>query len=250
MLIDVILVPPAAVSKSPEGQIAVVLDILRASSTIVTALGNQALRVIPVVEPQEAFQLRHKAGDCILGGERKGYKIDGFDLGNSPAEYSEENIAGRTIVLSTTNGTKAALWAKEACKIIIGSFLNMDAVCDHITSRPNDITIVCAGREGNPSLEDMACAGMIVSMIGSTYQLTDAAKAAWYTFEKARQTGLTAFVSQTEHGRYLNEIGMGSDIALCTNLNKFPILPELKDGAITLKLPKSNTQTVYWPLTF
>ena len=235
MLIDVILVPPAVGSKSPEGQVAVILDILRASSTIVTALGNQARRVIPVVEPEEAFRLRHKVGDCILGGERKGYKIAGFDLGNSPAEYSEENIAGKTIVLSTTNGTKAALWADKAREVIIGSFLNMDAVCGHITSSPYDITIVCAGREGNLSLEDMACAGMIVSLVGTNYQLTDTAKAAWYTFEKARQMGLTAFVSQTEHGRYLNEIGMGSDIALCTNLNKFPILPELKDGAITLK---------------
>lgn len=236
MLIDVILIPPSAGDKSLAGQIAVVLDILRATSTIVTALANQAHRVIPVLEPEEAFELRQKFGttDCILGGERKGFKIAGFDLGNSPYEYSKEKVAGKTIVLTTTNGTRAARWAEGASKVIIGSFLNVAAICNHIVTSPNDVTIVCAGRQGDLSLEDTACAGMIVSLIGSNYDLTDNAKAALFTFEKAWQIGLTSFVGQTQHGRYLKEIGMESDIALCTNLNSIPVVPKLKDGDITI----------------
>lgn len=238
MLIDVILLPALAGIKPLPGQIAIILDILRATSTMVTALGNHAKQVIPVSEPETAFELQRKigAGQCILGGERKGYKITGFDLGNSPAEYMEAKVSGKTVILCTSNGTKAALWAKEAREVIIGSFLNMGAICDYIQSKgPDaacDISIVCSGREGHFSLEDFTGAGMIVSLAGSDYELTDTAKVARYAYEKARESGLTSFVGQAEHGRYLKEIGMESDIALCTELNKYPILPRMADGII------------------
>jgi 2-phosphosulfolactate phosphatase len=237
-LIDVILWPALADNRPFAGQTAIVLDILRATSTMVTALGNHALEVIPVAEPEAAFKLQQKAGieRCLLGGERKGYKIPGFDLGNSPAEYTEAKISGRTVVLCTSNGTKAALWAKEAREVLIGSFLNMIAICDYLKSCqvPNDITIVCSGREGNFSLEDFTGAGMIVHLTGSNCELTDTAKVALLTYEKSRESGLTAFVGQAEHGRYLKEIGMESDIALCTDLNRYPILPRMVDGVIRL----------------
>lgn len=242
MLIDVIMVPQQAGNRLIKGQTAIILDILRATSTIVTALGNKARQIIPVVEPEAAFQLKQAIGaeDCVLGGERKGYKINGFDLGNSPAEYLEVNVSGKTVILCTSNGTKAVLWTREAREVIIGSFLNMKIICDYLKSSidngsiANDLFIVCSGREGNFSLEDFTGAGMIVSSIGSNCELTDTAKTAQFTFENAREIGLTAFVSQAEHGRYLKEIGMESDIALCTTLNEFPILPRLVDGVIKL----------------
>lgn len=238
MLIDVILLPALTGTRALSGQIAIVLDILRATSTMVTALGNHALEVIPVAEPKAAFDLQQRIGveRCILGGERKGYKIPGFDLGNSPAEYTEAKISGKTVILSTSNGTKAALWAKEAREVLIGSFLNMGAICDYLQSCPvpKDITIVCSGREGNFSLEDFTGAGMIVSLAGSNCELTDTAKVALFTYEKARESGLTVFVGQAEHGRYLKEIGMESDIALCTELNQYPILPRMGEGAIRI----------------
>lgn len=242
MLIDVILLPSLTVTPPLSGRITVVLDILRATSTMVTVLGNHAAALIPVAEPEAAFELQRKigAGQCILGGERKGYKIPGFDLGNSPAEYKEATVSCKTVILCTSNGTKAVLWAKEAQEVIIGSFLNMGVICDTLKSCsgdrsiPKDITIVCAGREGNFSLEDFTGAGMIVSLAGSNCELTDTAKVALLTYEKSRESGLTAFVGQAEHGRYLKEIGMESDIALCTALNKYPILPKMVDGIIRL----------------
>lgn len=240
MLIDVILLPALADAQPLSGKIAIVLDILRATSTIVTALGNHAKQVIPVSDPEAAFELRRKIGtkQCILGGERKGYRISGFDLGNSPAEYEEIKISGKTVILCTSNGTKAALWAKEAREVVIGSFLNMGAICDYIHTNTHDgadnISIVCSGREGNFSLEDFVGAGMIVRLAGPNNELTDTAKVAQLTYEKARESGLTAFIGQAEHGRYLKEIGMESDIALCTELNKYPILPKMVNGIIML----------------
>lgn len=238
MPIDVIMVPQQAGNQLIKGQTTIILDILRATSTMVTALANQARQIIPVMEPEAAFQIRQTIGaeNCILGGERKGYKLNGFDLGNSPAEYLEANVSGKNVILCTSNGTKAVLWTREAREVIIGSFLNMKVICDYLKSSyiTSDIFIVCSGREGNFSLEDFTGAGMIVSAIGSNYELTDRAKTAQFTFEKAWEIGLASIVSQTEHGRYLKEIGMESDIAWCTTLNKFPILPRLVDGVIKL----------------
>jgi 2-phosphosulfolactate phosphatase len=242
-LIDVIILPGFAGAKSPAtGQIAIVLDILRATSTMVTALGNHAEGLIPVAEPEAAFALQQKfgAGQCILGGERKGYKIPGFDLGNSPAEYTATAVSGKTVVLCTSNGTKAVLWAKKAQEVLIGSFLNMTAICNYIKSQlntgttPIDITIICSGREGTFSLEDFTGAGMIVSLAQTGCELSDTAKAALYAYEKARETGLTTFVGQTGHGSYLKEIGMEPDIALCTEIDKYPIVPRMVDGAIRI----------------
>jgi 2-phosphosulfolactate phosphatase len=236
VLVDVVLSPQLAGNKQLREQVIVVLDILRATSTIVTALGNQALQVIPVVEPGEAFEWKKKIGTdrCLIGGERQGYKIDGFNLGNSPGEYLGTIVAGKVIILCTSNGTKAINWAKEAREVVIGSFLNMATVVEYLRMNGRyDITVICSGREGDLSLEDLAGAGMIVDAL-SDYALTDTAKIARYTYEKAKDTGITAFVGQTEHGQYLQKIGMETDIACCTALNKFPILPIFKDEVIRI----------------
>ncbi len=236
MLVDVILAPQLAGNKQFYGQIIVVLDILRATSTIVTALGNRALQVIPVVEPGEAFERQKKTGpdSCLIGGERRGYKVEGFDLGNSPGEYSEPRIAGKVIILCTSNGTKAINWAKEAHEVIIGSFLNIAVIVEYLKSNRNhDITVICSGREGDLSLEDLAGAGMIVASL-SEHMLTDRAKISRYTYDKAVNMGITAFVEQTEHGQYLTKIGMEADIGFCTALNKFPLLPKFRDGIIKI----------------
>lgn len=222
MTIDVVLIPQEFKQKRLQGQVTVVLDILRATSTIVTALNNHALRVIPVVEPEEALALQQEIGieDCVVGGERKGFIIKDFNYGNSPAEYTIDNVAGKTIVLCTSNGTKAIHWANEAREVIIGSFLNMATILEYLQSIQDDITIICAGREGNLSLEDLVAAGMIVSAL-TDRTLSDTAKVALYAFEKAKAIGLTLFVGQTEHGCYLQACGMEADIALCTELNKY-----------------------------
>ncbi|HEX3045033.1 MAG TPA: 2-phosphosulfolactate phosphatase [Bacillota bacterium] len=240
MRIDVALTPQLINrSQTQTGQTVVVLDILRATSTIVTALGNQARKVIPVVEPAQVVEIKNSRPDetIIAGGERSGFKIEGFDLGNSPAEYSPEKVAGKDVILCTTNGTKAINLAKGAREIFIGSFLNMGVLVKYLQNNALDILIVCSGRDGNISLEDLAGAGMIVQALESTSSerfLTDPAKIARYTYEQARATGLEEFVGQTEHGKYLREIGLGADILRCAVLNKYPILPRFENGEIKI----------------
>ncbi|MCL6588960.1 MAG: 2-phosphosulfolactate phosphatase [Firmicutes bacterium] len=243
MKIDVALTPQLINrAQNLAGQIVVVLDILRATSTIVTALGNQARKVIPMVEPDQVFEMKKKfpSGQTITGGERGGFKIEGFDLGNSPAEYSAEKVAGKDVILCTTNGTKAINLVLGAREILIGSFLNAGTVIKRLQAATPDILIVCSGRDENPSLEDLAGAGMIIQALDSASpgrRLTDTAKIARYVYEQARVTGLEEFVGQTEHGQYLREIGMGVDILRCTTLNKFLILPRFENGEIRAFLP-------------
>lgn len=215
----------------------VVLDVLRATSTIVTALSHGAIEVIPVLEPVEAVDLLRGIGstDCVTGGERKGYKIEGFDFGNSPLEYTEDSISGKKVILTTTNGTKAIKWVQGAAEVLIGSYLNVSAIADYLREDQRDTVIVCSGREGNFSLEDLACAGKITALLKEaipSLEMSDAAQTACWISERADQTGLEKFIGETEHGRYLKEIGMASDIKACSALDQHPILPHYRNGKI------------------
>jgi 2-phosphosulfolactate phosphatase len=161
---DVLLVPGNNLNLTAKK--VVVIDVLRATSTIVTALGNKALEIIPVIEPSEVIDLIKKLGpgECLTGGERKGLKIEGFDMGNSPAEYKKERVEGKKIIISTTNGTKAIKSTQGAAEVYIGSFLNVRAVVDHLREGDQDIIIICSGRDQNLCLEDLACAGMMIQL--------------------------------------------------------------------------------------
>ncbi len=236
MQIEVLAYPPASGGNFTDKTV-IVIDVLRATSTIVTALGNQALEIIPVVEPSEVAELVRNIGprECLTGGERKGLKIEGFDLGNSPTEYHEEKVRGKKIILCTTNGTKAIKWAQGAAEVLIGSFLNLQLVVEHIQDKNQDLIIVCSGRDQGVCLEDLVCAGMIIKQLdlNNLSDLSDSAKIAYFVYEKAGKK-LEQFIKQTQHGRYLTEIGMESDIKECLNLNKYPILPKYIKGKISI----------------
>jgi 2-phosphosulfolactate phosphatase len=233
--IDVLIVPDGNLSLTDKK--VVVIDVLRATSTIVTALGNKALEIIPAIEPAEVADLVRVIGskECLIGGERKGLKIEGFDLGNSPAEYTEEQVSGKRLILCTTNGTKAVKSAQGAAEVCIGSFLNIEVVVDYLQDSTQDIVLICSGRDQNLCLEDMACAGAMIHSLQASIRpmLTDAAKLALYVYEKAAPD-LAGFVNQTQHGHYLQEIGMGEDIGRCLALNKYPIIPKYINGRISL----------------
>jgi Phosphosulfolactate phosphohydrolase and related enzymes len=235
--VDVLVVPPGQMNANLAEKNVVVIDVLRATSTIVTALGNQAIEIIPVAEPVEVADLIRKLGpkEYLTGGERKGLKIEGFDLGNSPAEYTGERVGGKKLILCTTNGTKAIKAAQGAAEACIGSFLNAAAVIDHLRDGTRDITLICSGRDQNLCLEDLACAGWMVRSLqtGNNLELTDAAKLALYVWEKA-EPDLEGFIEQTRHGQYLQEIGMGEDIGRCLNMNQYPIIPRYDQGRIKL----------------
>jgi len=172
-----------------------------------------------------------------LGGEREGTKIEGFYLGNSPREYKKETVKDKTIIVSTTNGVKTLEMAKDARKIIIGSFLNLQAVCNYCTNYQGDILIICAGRDGRFSLEDTACAGMIIHSLRDVFpgnhQGVDANLTAQLLYEKFGHNILET-LRKSQHGRYLESIGLSEDLKFCSQLDFYHIVPILRDGIISI----------------
>ena len=235
---------------------AVIIDILRASSTMITALQNGATRVIPCGTTEEAFRLRDRSpqDSILLGGERGGVKIQGFDFGNSPAEYNTVAVAGRTVVFTTTNGTKAILKASTAATILIGAFLNRAAIADRLRQEHRNTHLVCAGTDGIVTGEDVLFAGAIVdelighnvpesqNSVSASWTLNDSAVMAWSLWRKTvadiaqgdakTPTQLTSeqlaqAMRNTQGGRNLVSLGYDSDISLCSQLDQFRIIPEL-----------------------
>lgn len=227
---------------SLKGKTVVVVDVLRASTTICAALKNGAKEIIPVVTLETATKIASNLfdGQFLLGGERQGKIIDGFDLGNSPAEYSSEKVDTKSIVFSTTNGTAAIHRSRYAERVLIGGFVNLDLLVQNLTSNlPADLVIVCAGKENVFCIEDALCAGAIITKLTEQNPqieifLTDAGRTSKSIWEQLHKN-LKHEIRYSDHGKYLSSIGLESDVELCASLNEFPVLPYLKDGS-TLKL--------------
>lgn len=246
MKIDVILVQEDALNESriTTETIAVVIDVLRVSSTIVTALANGAEKVFPVPEVQEVFDRKEQLisegippDKILLGGERMGRKVSGFDLGNSPLEYSPEKVDGKTIIISSTNGTKSISRSKNAGEIIIGSFLNSGAAAEYLVRKDADTVFYLSGKEGRFSLEDAVGAGMIIENIinvSNNAELSDSAMMCHFLYEKFKIDPLRVFL-QGEHGIYLDSIGLKDDLLYCANVNIIKKIPVVNnDGYIRL----------------
>lgn len=224
------------------GKTVVVIDVLRATSTIVTALMNGAKEVIPVGSVEFAMKASSNmfGGQTLLGGERNTKKIDGFNLGNSPFEYSKEIVNGRGIVLFTTNGTKAIVKTKFSDTTLICAFLNLSAVAKMIVELNQPIEIVCSGRNNGFSLEDTICAGKLISEIStlnSELILNEAAEAA-LSLSKSLGKNIKKMLMNTEHGKILIENGFESDITFCSKLNITDLVPQFISNTIKATQPK------------
>src|SRR5438105_72035 len=186
------LVPPGRLA----GGLAVVIDVLRATTTIVYALAGGCTAVRPCAEVEEARALagHMRAGRVLLGGERGGTPLPGFDLGNSPREYTAKLCHGNTLVLTTSNGTRALLRTVEAERVILAGFVNYSAVCEQLRHDQRPIHIVCAGTEGEVALEDALLAGALVDFLceAGEMRLNDSARLAWDCFEYHGQVLLGA----------------------------------------------------------
>src|SRR5207253_7702905 len=149
------------------GRVAVVIDVLRATSTMIEALANGARTIFPVATIDEAVRLGQNLDRTatLLCGERKSVRIEGFDLGNSPFEFTDDAVAGKALVMSTTNGTRAVLCAADARRALVASLLNLDAVAQAVAEDGDDVAIICAGREQRFALEDAVCAGLIAERV-------------------------------------------------------------------------------------
>jgi 2-phosphosulfolactate phosphatase len=218
------------------GKVVVVIDVLRATSTILTALQNGAKSIIPVEDMGAAGKIASNldSSSYLLCGEKDGKMIEGYDLGNSPYEYSNEAIGGKTLILNTTNGTKAITRSVHASKIYIASLLNVKAVCEMLKEETAEISIVCSGWKGRLSLEDVLCAGMIVSGVYDGIipsEAKDGAKVAIGLYERFGDEILKT-VGTTNHAKRLIELGFETDIAYCCEIDKFDFTPEFKEGVI------------------
>jgi 2-phosphosulfolactate phosphatase len=216
----------------------IVIDVLRASSTIITALSNGAKEIVPVSGIESAIKLSGGifGGHTLLCGERNTKKIDGFALGNSPLEFTKELVAGKSIVLYTTNGSKAIVKAKFSENLFIGAFLNLNFLINHIINLNNDIEIVCSGRNNFFSLEDALCAGFICDKIfqkEKEFMLSDSAKAS-IALKKKFGNDLLQTLKESEHGKILIENGFENDIEYCSQNSILDVIPYYNNASIKL----------------
>jgi 2-phosphosulfolactate phosphatase len=215
-------------------QTAIVIDVLRASSTIVAALAAGAQAIYPVDSTEEAIKLATSLGraDTLLAGERKGLMIEGFDLGNSPREFTPEAVGGKKVVMTTTNETRALVAASGAERVLIASMLNLSAVARAVADAPR-VAVVCSGKEGRFAIEDALCAGMLLARLAggaSALELEDAGRAALALAGAfAADAG---FLSGTAAGRALAEIGLAEDVDWCARVDAHDLVPELVDRMI------------------
>lgn len=238
------------------GKTTVIIDVLRASSTIVSALQNGAREVIPVASVEFAVKVSGGmfSGQTLLGGERNTKKVEGFALGNSPLEYSPEIVTGKTIILYTTNGSKAVVKAKFSENLFICSFLNLSSLAKHLVELNKDFVIVCAGKGNTFSMEDVVCAGKLISEVQKLKQnsgtdedieITDSGRAA-QTLNKSFGKNLLKMLKETEHGKILLENGFENDLKYCSKLNSSDAIPVFNNNVIKLlsNLPAGQTGAI------
>jgi 2-phosphosulfolactate phosphatase len=230
--------------KTAVASTAVIYDVLRASSTIITALAQGAKEVIPVLEPEDARLLYGrfaKKNECkvLLGGERNGEPIAGFHLGNSPLEYTPELVNNTTVIITTTNGTRALINSQKAGAqhILIGGILNQTTIVNHLKNEP-DITIVCAGVQGTFAYEDFLAAGLMLDELlidELPYRSDDAALAALGLARGIKHN--PSQIAQGRHGQRLIAKGKKADVDFCAAINKFSVLPVYHNNKIILSSP-------------
>src|SRR5688572_18839872 len=240
MRVEVYFGPQEVVASDVASRVVAVVDVLRASTSIAIALANGARAVIPLANSDEVVT-RSKSlarSEVKLAGERKSQAIPGFDVGNSPLEFTREAVEGKTVLMTTTNGTTAILATQGARDVVIASYVNFSAVLSMLRAALRggaDVAILCAGQEKRFALEDAACAGLFVQHITAKHskaEINDAAQAAML-IDKKFGSNLKRLLRMSSHGMALIEAGFADDIAACAELDAYPVVPVYQDRQIT-----------------
>jgi 2-phosphosulfolactate phosphatase len=233
--LDVCLSPALIPLYNVEDYIVVIVDIFRATSSICYGIENGATAIIPVSQVEECAAYAEKGLDYLLAAERDGKVVDGFDFGNSPFSYTKDKVAGKTIVLTTTNGTHALHLSRGAKKIVIGSFLNLTSLCNWLKAQNDNILLVCAGWKNNFNLEDTLFAGAVVDQLqGLNYKPDDAAIAANDLYQIGKYD-INGYLKKTSHSERLKKLGIEKDIEFCLHVDLTTAIPVL-DGERLVRL--------------
>jgi 2-phosphosulfolactate phosphatase len=235
MRLDVLLLPSELPVRPRPEPSAVVIDVLRATTSIVVAFANGCRSILPVASAEEAWRVRAADAAVVLAGESGGLRLEGFDLGNSPREFTPDAVGGRDVVLTTSNGTKTLRAVGPGRAVAIGAFRNRTAVGDWLVARGGDGLIVCSGYEGAFSLEDATCAGAIVERVARrspTVVLGDGARASRILWERLG-SDLPGLLRGSGWGERLCGLGLESDLAPCGIVDATDVVPVMGDGRIT-----------------
>jgi 2-phosphosulfolactate phosphatase len=222
------------------GRVVAVIDVLRASTTIACALHNGARNVVPLASADEVITRakQFERSKVLLAGEQKMLAVPGFDAGNSPREFTREAVAGKTVLLTTTNGTQALLAVQGARDVVVGSYVNFSAVLALLRSAVRggtDVTIICAGRDRQFSLEDAACAGRFARDITKTVTEVDTNDGAFAStlIEQRYGDRLDQLFADSEHGQALADAGFAGDLEVAAQVDACPVVPIYQDRQIT-----------------
>ena len=221
-------------------QLVVVLDVLRATSAICTAMEHGVKEIIPVASVEEARQLQSEG--YLAAAERGGQIVEGFDMGNSPFSYMDPALQGKSVVLTTTNGTKAINMAKDKETVVIGSLNNLDALCHWLIRQRRDILVLGSGWKDKFNLEDTICAGAIADKClksGRFFADEDSTVAAKFIYRSARDN-MFAFLKASSHRRRLRKLNLNEDVKYCLTPNNCSAIPVLENGSLV----RMNQETV------
>ncbi len=234
MKVDVIISAEHIKEGELQDKVAIVIDMLRATSVIVTALHNGAKKVVPFLQIEEAFKYSKESVDkVLLGGERNALKIEGFNLSNSPLEYDKSTVKGNVVAITTTNGTRAIKGCSGATNIFIAAMLNAKAISEKLLAMNKDVVIVNAGTYGQFSMDDFICAGYIIDCMKekkSDIELTDIATTAKYIYDNNKD--IESFIKGARHYNVIKSLGLEKDLEYCMQKDITDIVPEFINGYI------------------
>lgn len=238
MKVDIIISADDINESKIENKFVVVIDMFRATSVIVTALNNGCKKVIPYLTIEETLEHANKLKreEYVLGGERKAVKIEGFDLSNSPLEYTRERVENKIILMTTTNGTRTLTKSTAAKKVLIAAMINAKAVAKELIKADNDVVIINAGTNGNFSMDDYICSGYIINEMlkqDKSLILTDIAKTANLIYEGHED--ILSYVKKASHYSVMKSLNLDKDIEYCIQKSIIDQVPQYYNGKITLK---------------
>jgi 2-phosphosulfolactate phosphatase len=231
-ILEVCLSPALLHLFSTKDTITVIIDVFRATSTIAAALDNGATRIIPVASVSECITIGQSIANSITAGERDGKVADGLEYGNSPSEYPADFISGKTLVLTTTNGTRLLHMVNGAFAIVTGSFPNLQAICDFLIAQNKNVVLACASWKDRFNLEDALFAGAVASIVAPNFTIHCDSALACMSLDEQAKGNYFEYLKRGAHYKRLSGYGLESDMIYCATPNIHPVVPILQGNEL------------------